>query len=1539
MNTSSFGVHLVGCLEVRSPDPTSATRADRPDAVAVRPWSVSGRLTQTAHDLPWVGWSVELVALRPQDLAQPTAGASGALLAHPATRAERREPVGRVTTGPDGQFWWSPDEALQSGEAGRDTVLTAAPQPDVMPAVMPEDTSVSLWLIVRPPERETPAAPLTYGPYAWTAAGLTLSLQWDAPTADAPPPALDALWETLADVATADGDVNAGDPDRGARVLRFQDLVRALQRSANPSSGSARWSDAQRRQALDTLELAFLDPHQVLRQHSPRLPTLAQLQTPDTLAAFSNTLAPAAARDPAVQQALSELQGKVRTFQRLDDVDWSVDRLQVRQGKVNDAVLKFQDQYKFPHDSFDTWAPLRPFDQDLVDYRNYLRDIWERVGQIYEPFQNQTLTAQQARQQLETRFHQNFSQNDTRSKPANELCIQILSDILQAPVGTTWGLGISPLPARGPLSARAYLDLLIQTSGLSGPELERRYRLDLHRDDNATSSRVQENIATLQAFFRDGFQATPDPQHTAPDIVNAPIVPPPLQGRAPFFLWYDEWLRQQEKFYPENHFDYRRSLIATFSEQDLTTLQSYVDTTSVQNGKDDWAVILAVAQASAALKQGHTHYYQGEYTLATVQYQSAYGTLRNLFNSSKALKTLDLAAALAERKAYKVNTFKDLEGPPEPYESTFIAPFPWIVYGVSYSTREATRKRCALRVYYYLLYVLPLCLADVAYAQGDYITATFWYGQVTRVPIGVAFENNDGGYRPHYLADTWLYHRGSRPYTVNTSSNASQNYPLMNNDGTYYDTHTLTPLEDLAIQLLPKSLHRLELKNAQLRHANALLDWADALYRTDEPASIQRARELYKAVLVLHGTTPPISPQWPSNNGMISGSFQGTTFFTHQENPAVRSQKNRAYAGFYKIEQHLNWYGEDDNTVPALRYRVLKDVADRFAALAKATQQDLLHYTDQLETAWVDRLQLTNLIQKSTLNIKVTDEQKALAQFGVSQAQAQYDAIEADIAARRKALEESKDFFNQLTTFLGGMVKAFTGLPGAATSFMGSGLSSSAGLSSSSGAAAGTGALAAGMGVMAGYAAFVYAGYTSMSAMVDQYNSQAAQIKQLEEKALPAAQAQINARKREVTIAQYHTQMALADLALARDLLTFQEQRFLNLDFWVEMSRLMQRLLRRYLEMAARAAWLAERALAYELNRSIDLVRFDYDPRRLKGISGADLLQADLAELEALRVEHTARTLPIRYTVSMASVHPLALGQLKQTGRCAFATQSATLQAVHPGTHSHRLLAVRVEVIHTGVLDTPRGMLLNEGISFIPAASLNASRALIRAPEGLPISQPGPVLSTLAVNADTLQAFEGIGFDTFWRLELPLHANAASLSAVADVLVTFELQSQFDPALYQQHIAQPPQPVRRWVLLSAQRFADTALGQLQQGQTATLRFDLRELDRNPLEKNRTVTNIALALVHPQPLALTVQVHPEQSNLTVNALTQDGLAWSTNPSSTPGVPAPPPEALNACIGLPADQAWALTLNPSASPGVDFGKLTDVFLAVEVEAGWS
>jgi hypothetical protein len=135
-------------------------------------------------------------------------------------------------------------------------------------------------------------------------------------------------------------------------------------------------------------------------------------------------------------------------------------------------------------------------------------------------------------------------------------------------------------------------------------------------------------------------------------------------------------------------------------------------------------------------------------------------------------------------------------------------------------------------------------------------------------------------------------------------------------------------------------LHPVELKYMKLQLGDVLLEWADSLYRMDTPASIKRARELYKAVLLVHKHPLNLGPSW---------TLKATYMEPGHGNPLEKAQIARARLGFTQIEAGLNWFGFSDEQIPMLRYEILKAAADTLATSAKNSQNDLISSIGQLE--------------------------------------------------------------------------------------------------------------------------------------------------------------------------------------------------------------------------------------------------------------------------------------------------------------------------------------------------------------------------------------------------------------------------------------------------------------------------------------------------------------------------------------------------------------------------------------------------------------
>lgn len=1305
-----------------------------------------------------------------------------------------------------------------------------------------------------------------------------------------------------------------------AGMVRLNDVVRSL--SAAPA--------AQQLAMLDELEGAFLDPTGAVTQVLGETPTFLQLHDPDFVDALNARL-----RDPQVAQnrelaaAVDDTLAKAASFVDLSEVDWTIDPELLGKGDLVGAIDKFIGQY-------------RPGGFGLVIrderglYRDYLRAIWTTNAAKIVYVEPHQLTESQALDQLTTRFHQNFLTNDDTEVPVAEAQIPIVTGILTAPTGKGFGFGLAPaaIPARGTTGAQDYLQSLIALSGVSPDEFGLRYRLDFSRPASALSSPILENILTLQRFFRDGFESGPDPEHVDPDVHDQPIIPDKLQGDAPFFLYFDEWQRQQQPFYPENHFDVRQALPIDLDDQtrvQLGNLAAGKIPSQAANVKL-WKFCQDVVAIWDALVTGHGHFYAGEYGLALVSYRTAQGLAESAMDDD-VLQGWPMEPIYSQRKSFPLATMKDLPHFLDPYE---LSPGD---FGYADDPTLWTVGHMGLRLAYYALVTIPMCLGDTEFALGDYEHAVFHFGQGTRFEVGVARETDSAGYRPWYLDDFELYWRGDKPYTVRLNGPTAADeavYPLEEDDRSYdeyYDTTLENAGEQYAVAWSRRITHLAEQRYGRLRQANAMLEWADTLYRLNEPTSMARARELYKGVLFLHGQVPPIEPDWP-RHGPLSGLPK--LYLHHDENPALTSEKARALRGVFQIDHGLNYYGESDDVVPILRYRPLKDTADRTAAMARGAQQDFLQYTQQVEAAMTARLQLSNFLQKAKLQSSVADEQTAIAQHDVAVAQDQVTAVQAAIKAKEDEIAQHDSLFGQIGDAISGISSLAKGIPGDTTSAVGAGVTSEA----TSDAMVGDGILGLGAGasVMTGIGIFAVVGYITLSGMSDADNKRSADLKTLSSQALPAAQAVVTARQHAVTIAGYQKQIAQADVDLAQTLLAFEQNRILNQNFWLQLSQVARRTLRRYLELGARQAWLAERALAYEQDRTLNIVRMDYFPAELQGVTGADLMNADLAELEATRIEGMKRTVPVRRSISLAREFPLQYALLRTTGRCAFRTEEAFFKRAYPGTSAYRIRAVSAAVQQRELVQPMRGSLVNRGVSISKPAQ-PGEHLLIRPPESLPLSEfrLETDLTVFGLPNETLLTFEGSDVETFWELAFPLAANPGGLDNMVDVVLTFDVFCEFSSDQYESDLAALPTADRKWMLVSGARYQKAQVAALAGAAATTdVVFDLPRLGLLPTgETGRKITNAAIVVVAKHPLDVAVKLKTTTPASTIAVPVTKGLALSTLPP-TPVVPPMPASPLNALEGRDPNQVFTVSVAKAANPGVDFTGVADIVLALEYEA---
>ena len=906
----------------------------------------------------------------------------------------------------------------------------------------------------------------------------------------------------------------------------------------------------------------------------------------------------------------------------------------------------------------------------------------------------------------------------------------------------------------------------------------------------------------MQWFFNDQFNSVKDPREAAPIIMSGQtIIPSPIQGIPPFYLQCEEWAAQNAPF-PENYYDLSLVFNPEVNPHTVTLppgpwhaswefsgwsvkkwLADAKDTSNEQIGffRDAYAVKESILLALEKIRQS-------ELPAALESLQTACDKLSWVLSASyddssnyTTVNGAKIVSTLATRIAISVTTRADLPA----LLNFYNLPEDRATPDTMTDWMKDNFNLLISGFYVARLFVLPLLMADIYVQMGDLANAVGCLYSPSKILVGRGTLADTRSYcnlsRTDFLED-WrpaLWTTGDLPNGTDTSDRESYLTFYMDR-GEYVQEFPGMPARDF----YKNSLHPVDRAFAKLQCGKTLLRWADNLYRQDTTSGKARARELYKAVMFLHGDVPPISPNWdqiPTPQPDFSSA-----------NPQLAAQVAAARLGFLQIAANLNYFGYSQDLVPSLRYSTLKQAADAFAAEAKATEIDFVTAISRVESLTVSELMTSTMIQKGSTQAKLVDQQKAIANDQLKQANLKVDQVNEAITDLQQEIEDHDSFFGQFSDWFTGFKDLVSDSFDWANEESGSIATAMTAEQSSSASASSQGGLAmmgTGASVVAGYGAFFVATEIVGSNLADAANKRTERLNNLKYRELPSALAQKDIAQRNVTIADLNKQIIDADISLYQTLLKIQQTQYLNLSFWTRMIGLYRQILQQTLESATRTAWLAERALEYELNLDLNVMRLDYynSSANAQGVGGADQLQMDLATLQSRYIENTQETMPAKWTISLARDFPLEFATLRSTGKCSVYTKEDTLRQMYPGTYAYRILSVKAVTNQLKPETLMRGIVTNNGNSQISDSDGNY-RSLVRATDVLLISEFN-IETTADMNiyglpGKTLMQFEGSGIETVWNVEFTDAGAPSGFNKLADFLITFDMQARFSADLY-----------------------------------------------------------------------------------------------------------------------------------------------------------
>ena len=507
-------------------------------------------------------------------------------------------------------------------------------------------------------------------------------------------------------------------------------------------------------------------------------------------------------------------------------------------------------------------------------------------------------------------------------------------------------------------------------------------------------------------------------------------------------------------------------------------------------------------------------------------------------------------------------------------------------------------------------------------------------------------------------------------------------------------------------------------------------------------------------------------------------------------NPLEFAQTSEACLMLSMLRKCVNILGYPDTLIPPLRFEVLLRIAQNFAGLAHAAERDVLQFRQAFEQESFALMQAQANLEQARVEVAIERLNVELAEGEIALAQIQQDQVQAALAHFESLVSEGMtDTERQALAAADGAAQLATASAIFSFASMPAGMIAAGASGSPAGAIGGQGQLIGAMG-------------SAMSAQASALSMRASLERQQQDREFQLQQMQfgfsIALESVALTFGRWQVAQLREELAglrheFAQDALAFLSNKLLSAAGWLMLMKVSREQYRRRLLYAIEIAYLAERALAFELqNPALKIIRFDYYDARKDGLLGATQLLTDLAQLEARKLAFRQRKLQLSKTISLAALFPAAMERFRRgSGVFVFSTTPEMFDREFPAHYLRLIQSVRVTVV---ALVPPtqgiRATLRNTGVSHVvvgpPYATAFETRTIRRNPESVALSAPFQAsgLFVLDYKDELLLPFEGSGVVSDWILEMPKAANPFNFDTMADVLVTLEYTALEGPLTY-----------------------------------------------------------------------------------------------------------------------------------------------------------
>ena len=184
------------------------------------------------------------------------------------------------------------------------------------------------------------------------------------------------------------------------------------------------------------------------------------------------------------------------------------------------------------------------------------------------------------------------------------------------------------------------------------------------------------------------------------------------------------------------------------------------------------------------------------------------------------------------------------------------------------------------------------------------------------------------------------------------------------------------------------------------------------------------------------------------------------------------------------------------------------------------------------------------------------------------------------------------------------------------------------------------------------------------------------------------AASEIVAIDKQIVAAMIKVQVAEKELARhqksienAQEVETFIKDKFTNKELYQWMKEQLYSVYKRSFDLAFEMAKMAEKAYKYELGTdTANFIQYGYWDSSKEGLIAGDRLQLALRQMEKSYLDNNIQELELTKHVSLAQVNPIALLELKETGKCSVSLPEEIFDLDFQGHYFRRIKSVRMTI-------------------------------------------------------------------------------------------------------------------------------------------------------------------------------------------------------------------------------------------------------------------